>query len=455
MSSLLKNMTRAGVVLVGLAVGVGLMALFVITGEGPGKEDAAARVPTVRVVEVESMPFRLEARGHGVSRAAETWQAVAKVPGRVIERDPGLESGKLVKQGTLLLRLDPSRYELAIAEATADRASLKAELAQVDKEESNTHRLLELERTRLELAEKELERIERLAAQGSVSHSQRDAQRRTTVAQRQAVVSLENQLALIPARKQRLAAQADRAATRIEQARQDLEDTRFVAPYDARIEDVQVELHQNANAGQLLFRADSIEAAEIEAHIPFTMLRRLMGSVAREQVPSDALDLGEHLDFSAIHARVVLAGAKDIQWRARVSRVATGLDPRTRTARVVVTVEAPYAGVAPPERPALQPGMYVDVRLSAPSPTPLIALPAAAVHDDEVYRVTQDERLERRPVTVAFEQHDLAVIREGLAAGDRVIVDDPLPALNGMAVKPERDQALERVIRARAQGRMP
>jgi len=455
MSSLLKKMARAGAVLIGLAVGVGLMVLFVITGEGPGKGDAAARIPTVRVVEVAPIPFRLEARGYGVSRAAETWQAVANVPGRVIERHPGLESGKLVRQGKLLLRLDPSRYELAVAEATADRAALKAELAQVEKEQSNTRRLLELERTRLELAEKELERIERLAAQGSVSRSQRDAQRRATVAQRQAVVSLENQLALVPARKQRLKAQADRAATRIEQARQDLEDTRFVAPYDARIEEVQVELHQNANAGQLLFRADSIEAAEIEAHIPFTMLRRLMGSVVRDQAASDALDLGEHLDFSEIRARVALAGARDIQWPARVSRVATGLDPRTRTARVVVTVAAPYAGVAPPERPALQPGMYVDVRLSAPSPTALIALPAAAVHDDEVYRVTQDQRLERRSVTVAFEQHDLAVIREGLAAGDRLIVDDPLPALNGMAVKPERDQALEREIRARAQGRMP
>jgi len=40
MSSLLKKMARAGAVLIGLAVGVGLMALFVITGEDE-KETAA------------------------------------------------------------------------------------------------------------------------------------------------------------------------------------------------------------------------------------------------------------------------------------------------------------------------------------------------------------------------------------------------------------------------------
>ncbi|MDZ7735165.1 MAG: hypothetical protein U5P41_02715 [Gammaproteobacteria bacterium] len=58
-------------------------------------------------------------------------------------------------------------------------------------------------------------------------------------------------------------------------------------------------------------------------------------------------------------------------------------------------------------------------------------------------------------MTVAFEQQDLAVIREGLAPGDRVNLDDLVPALQGMAVKPRRDAARERRLQAMARGEAP
>ncbi|MDY6979842.1 MAG: efflux transporter periplasmic adaptor subunit [Pseudomonadota bacterium] len=436
----------------GLGMGVALLVLLVVNRQTPDHGDVEPRVPTLSVIEVQSLVFEMEARGHGVSRPAETWQSSANVAGRVVERHPELESGNLLREGTLLLALDPSRYELAIAEVEAELASLSAEQAQLDTEQQNTERLLALEHERLSLAEQELARIEQLVKQGSVSRSQRDEQRRATVAQRQAVAALENQLALLPTRRDTLQAQIARAETRLEQARQDLADTRFVAPYDLRLGEVAVELHQHAAVGQKLFRADSIEAAEIETHIPLPMLRRLMGNVLRPSPPIEALDLGERLDFSVIEAQVRLAGAEDIRWPARVSRVSSGLDPVTRTARVVVTVDEPYARVAPPDRPALQPGMYVQVRLNAMSRAPKLVIPATAVHAGEVYRVTHNDRLERVSVNVAFEQHDLAVISEGLSPGDRVIVDDPVPALEGMALAPRRDNALEQQLQARARG---
>lgn len=448
--------SRAWWIAGGLAAGIGLAALFLVSRQPPARDEAFIDAPAVSVIEVRPLAFRFEARGHGVARPAQSWQAIANVPGRVVERHPQLESGALLRKGTLLLVLDPSRFELAIAEAEAELASLDAETNQLAVEEDNTARLLELEREQLELAEQELERIERLAAGGTVSHSQRDEQRRATLARRQAVASLSNQLSLIPPRQKRLQARQAQAATRLEQARRDLQDTRFVAPYDLRLGEVDVELHQHAAAGQRLFRADSIEAAEVETHVPLSMLRRLMGSVVRVESPADSLDIGQRLDFAAIQAEVTLTGANnDIRWPARVTRLASGLDPNTRTARVVVTVDEPYRHALPPDRPPLQQGMYVQVRLLAPGPEPLLIIPAAAVHGDEVYVVDDQDRLQRRPVTVAFEQQDLAVIHAGLGPGDRVIIDDPVPALQGMPVKPRRDPAQEQRLQAMARGESP
>ncbi len=441
--------------LAGLAVGLGLAVLFVVNRQTPTQDDSASVVPNLAVIEVQPLVFRQEARGYGLARPAETWQAIANVPGRVIERHQDLESGTLLRKGTLLLALDPSRYRLAIAEAEAELAGLAAEQDQVEAEADNIRRLLALERNRLSLAEEELSRIESLAESGTVSSSRRDEQVRTTLARRQAVFSLDNQLRVLPSRRERLKAQVERAAARLEHARRDLEDTRFVAPYDLRLRRVDVEMHQHVGAGQRVFQADSIEAAEVEAHIPISMMRRLMGSVAFSQPEADALDLTDRLDFSAIRAEVYLVGAEAVHWPARVTRVASGLDPGTRTVRVVVMVDEPYRHARPPDRPPLQRDMYVRVHLSTESPEPLLAVPASAVHRGEVYRVDKDDRLEFRPVQVAFEQNDLAVIRDGLAPGDRVIVDDPVPALRGMRVTPLRDKALEQRLQRSAAGGAP
>ncbi|CAM4210701.1 efflux RND transporter periplasmic adaptor subunit [Vreelandella rituensis] len=448
-----RRLGRMLAVLVGIAAGVALLVFFVANRQAPERQEATDSNTPVRVIEARPLTFRLEARGHGVARPAETWQAVANVAGHVVERHPELESGTLLPEGTLLVALDPSRYALVIAEAEAEMASLAGELTQLEAEQENTGRLLALEREALALAEQEQSRIERLAQSGSVSTSQRDEQRRSTLGQRQAVTSLENTLALIPARREVLQAQRERAAVRLVQAQRDLEDTRFVAPYDLRLAEVEVELHQFVTRGQRLFQAESLSAAEVEAHIPIAMMRRLLGAILPEDPFSQGLDLDERLDFSAVDAELSLAGAPDVGWSGELVRVASGLDPTTRTVRAVVRVDHPYRDARPPDRPPLQRDMYVRVRLSAPSPESQLAIPASAVHQGEVWLVDADQRLERRTVSVTFTQGGLALIGTGLDPGEHVVVDDLPAAIAGMALAPRRDEALEARIADQARGK--
>lgn len=451
----IRHTSKAIAVLLGLALGGALLVLFVANRQAPERLEAEVRPVAVSVIEARPLDFRLDARGYGVARPTETWQAVANVAGRVVERHPDLESGAFLRAGTLLVVLDPSRYELTIAEIEGEIASLRAERLQLDTEEGNVRRLLEVEREQLVLSERELTRVESLAERGTVAPARLDEQRRAALAQRQSVVSLENTLALLPSRRAVLDAQRERATTRLAQARRDLDDTRFVAPYDLRLGEVEVELHQFVGVGQRLFQADSLAAAEVEARVPFSMLRRLLGIVAPDHPPQDAFGLGERVDFSAIEAELELVGAPGVRWAGRVVRVASGLDPATRTVRVVVRVDHPYRDALPPDRPPLQRDMYTRVRLSAASPNPLVAIPASAVHQGELYLVDEEDRLELRQVEVAFEQGGLAVIATGLTPGERVVVDDLPSALRGMALAPWHDEALERRVAAQAAGIRP
>lgn len=452
MNGLGKRWGRGVLVGLGLALGIALMVIFILNRQPPERDTAAAVAPSMSVIEVQPLAFRVAVRGNGIARPAQTWQAIANVAGRVVYRHPQLDDGVLLPADTLLLRIDPSRYQLAEAEARGELASLAAEQAQLKMSVENTQRLLNLERERLQLAEQELSRFQRLASSGSVSRSRRDEEERATLAQRESVQALENELQLIPTREQRLQAEIERATTRLAQARQDIEDTRFVAPYDLRIGHVEAELHQYVSSGQRLFQADGIASAEIVAQIPVAMLRRLMQAATHTDAKLDALDLADRLDFSVIDAQVLLVAGDGVRWPARVLRVARGLNPQTRAAQVVVEVDEPYRSASPPEQPVLQPDMYVQVQLSAQLPEPQLVVPATAVHQGEVYLLNEQQRLERRAVTVAFEQHDMAVISAGLRGGEVLIVDDLMPAIDGMRVAPQRDEALEQRLQQRAAG---
>ena len=449
------SILRALIVLAGVVLGTALLVLFVMQRKTAERLETAVEPVNVTVIEAKSLPFRLEARGYGVARPAETWLAIANVAGRVVRRHPNLEGGAFLSAGTELLALDPSRYELALAEARSELAVLAAEGALLVTEEANTAGLLVLERERLALAEREFSRIEKLAETGVISPSQLDEQRRAILAQRQAVGALENSLALLPARREMLDAQRGRASTRLAQAEHDLADTRFEAPYDLRIDEVKVDIHQFVGAGQTLFQADNLAAAEVEAHIPVSMMRRLVGGVAPADSPTESLGLTNRTDFSALDAAVEVIGVPGATWQGRVTGIASGLDPVTRTVRVVVRIDHPYRDARPPVRPPLQRGVYTRVRLSVQSPRLLVAVPASAVHGGEVYLVNDHDRLERHPVEVAFEQGDLAVISAGLAPGERVVVDDLPFALHGMLLAPRRDEELERQVATQATGAKP
>jgi multidrug efflux pump subunit AcrA (membrane-fusion protein) len=96
--------------------------------------------------------------------------------------------------------------------------------------------------------------------------------------------------------------------------------------------------------------------------------------------------------------------------------------------------------------------MHVQVQFAADSPKPVLAVPSSAVHQGEVYLLGEGSLLQRRSVTVAFEQNGLSVIEDGLTTGEVLIVDDPVPAVAGMKVVSHRDLDLEEHLQKIALG---
>lgn len=417
-----------------VALGIGAAAWLISTAEPPARIDQTERSVVARILVAEMARVRTTVRGYGNVQAARNWEAVAEVAGTVVWRHPELETGNVITAGTKVLRIDPTGYELAIAQAEADLAALEADAAQLTVDEANTSRLLALEEDRLTLAEAELARVRDLAERGVAAQSALDAQERTTLQVRRGVEELRNANALIPSRRARLEAQVARTRTILARATRDLDKTDVFTPFDLRVSEVRVEHHQFVSAGQSLVAADDIGQAEITAQIPVDSFRRLLSGTT-ENGPMTISDLSER--FADIAAEVRLVSDPSQTWTGRLVRVESALDPQARSVPAVIAVDDPYAGANPPLRLPLVPNMYVEVILTGPEEPARITLPDGAIHEGNVVYLRNEEgRLELRAVSVDWRQSGMAVLDGGITAGEEVVVDDLMPAIPGMIVEP-------------------
>ncbi|TVR99550.1 MAG: efflux RND transporter periplasmic adaptor subunit [Rhodospirillales bacterium] len=449
-----RKQWRRLLVLPPLALGIGIIVWQLHLREPPVQEPAREVARSVRVIAVEPTPFVPRAVGFGQVQPKTVWTAVAQVAGKIVERAPNLEPGRLIPAGTVILRIDPSDYELAVARNEATIDSVDAELNELRVQEENLQHSLTIERRAVALAAEDLERKRTLLRQGTVSQASVDEAERRVLSDRRQVRELENQLALIPARRRVLEASLALNRTQLEDARLSLQRTTIRMPFDGRINEVAVERDQFVGVGTTLAVADSIDVAEVNAQVPIEQ----MSPVVRRDIDlSDmtAAELARVPEWLGLSAIVQLrTGTLEGDWQARVERISPAVDPETRTVGVVVAVPDPYRQAIPGTRPPLIRNMYVRAEILGPAWRDQLVVPRAAVQrradGPVVYVADDDDRLRRRPVTLGPAQGDIVVIAAGLRPGERVVVSDPTPAIDGMLLAPTADEDLSRRLVAEA-----
>jgi len=91
------------------------------------------------------------------------------------------------------------------------------------------------------------------------------------------------------------------------------------------------------------------------------------------------------------------------------------------------------------ERRALWPGEFVDAVLTLHTVPKAVVAPSQAIQTGQqgqyVFTVTQDNRVQSRPVKVAWRVGDEVVIESGLRPGERVITDGQLRLIPGSKIK--------------------
>ena len=417
-----------------LAAGIAIMLLLVKNRADPERLEYEETITAVRTIAVPSLTVVPIFSGNGNVEPSQVWNGIAQVAGKVIAVDPSFKRGAIVPAGQFLMQIDPTDYELAIAQVETNIEATEAQLAEIEIQEKNSSVSLKIELESLEISRAELARKQNLVSRGAVSSSEFEKEQRNVLAQRQSVQALDNTINLYPAERRRLRADLARLNAQLAGARHDLERTRITLPFTARISEAVVEQFQFVRQGDRLGTADGIAKAEIEVQVPLWRIAALIRSEGVSDISElRTNDIGKRLGLTA---RVYLQRDRLFaEWEGRVARFSDSLDPQTRTLGAIVEVDQPYAGVQPGVRPPLVKGFFVDVDLQGrPRPKTLV-IPSSALHGEQLYVVDSENRLEFRSITTGIAGASYYSVTAGVEAGERIVVSDLIPAIEGMLLE--------------------
>lgn len=438
-----------------LLVGVAALVIAIKSKTPPEKAPPAETVTPVRIIETRSLTVVPRAIAYGNVQPGTIWNAVAEVGGEITATHAQLKRGAILPKGAELFRIDPTPYELAVVQIEADIRATEAKLEELAVKETNTRVSLTFEERSLVLSRKDLERQKQLKRKKAVAQAAVDKEERNVLAQEMSVQLQRNTLNLIPAERRTLEAELALNRAKLDDAKLDLEHTVIRAPFDCRIAEVNAEKGQFAAGGQTLAVVDSIDVSEVSAQLP---IDRMMTIMARRDgpVPDITAIAGRMPDVLGLDPVVRLrAGEFTAQWQARVARISDTIDPQTRTVGVIVAVADPYRQVQPGYRPPLVKNMFVEVELRGRPRDGVVVVPRSAIHAGHVYVVGEEDRLVKKPVETLFRQTNFAAIKSGLMAGERVVLTDLVPAVEGMLLRPTRDEAAEGRLEREASGEGP
>lgn len=420
-----------------LGVGILILALAIMTKPQLPVKPAGERARLVDTQTLELKAMAPLAIGFGKVAPKVEWKAIAEVTGKIVYRHPDLEKGQVLRAGTEILRIDPLDYELKLVQAQADLNSAHTSLAKLNQEEANLKQTLVIESNRLDIANKELARQQNLRQKGLNSQSDVDQQQQSTLSQRKLVLDIENQIGLMPDEKRVAEAQVKVATSKVDEAKRSLEKTIIRLPYDLRIASVDIEQDQVVNLQQTMVVAHGIQVMEVEAQLSIHDILTIAASLGEFGRDDSGIPQPNMTD---IKANVQLSsGNLKASWPARVARISETVDPNQATAGVILEIEQDYRALAPGATPPLVNGMFVRAEVEGQA-NPSWVIPERALHGNTIYLLDEESKLRMVPVEVLYRRDNQVVIDGDLEQGQALILNDLLPAIEGMLLKDARSQ---------------
>lgn len=357
------------------------LAWWIIT-QPPRIERTPPPAPLPSMVDVVTVKASSQAPSlyaFGRVEAEQETMLASRVAGQLERFAEGIVPGQVVEQQAPVAYIDQADLQLALEDAEAQLANAQAQLA-------------------LEQAEQQRAR------------SEYESFGRQLSAERQALVLREPQLRQAQAQVTQARVARDQAALNVERAT-------LTAPWRAMVQERLVGAGSLLSQGTEVLHLVGVEQFWVRASLP-----------------------GEWTEWLEAGTTVTLTSRG---WPEGAKREGTlvsmlpSLEENGLQAQLLIAVNDPLA--LETDGPALRLGDVLRASFQPAVQEQLISLPSAALRPGDVtWRVDEENRLRRTPVTLAYRGEDDALIRDGLETGQQVVTAGLAQPREGQLVRIRR-----------------
>ena len=215
------------------------------------------------------------------------------------------------------------------------------------------------------------------------------------------------------------------AKAQVQSAEKKLDKTEITAPYTGRIQNINIDLGSTIIPGQPVGSMYTSNEIEVTLSVKDSDLQFL-------DIPMDGRKLNP--DQKSIVIIKSLYKGEMQEWAGNLERVDGVIDPMTRMIKLIANFKNNFIEET---KPILPIGLFVEAEINGKQLEDIFMIPNSALTpNDELLFLNQDDALEIRKVSVLTKMKNHILVKEGMKAGERVVVSKLSIATNGMLVNP-------------------
>lgn len=376
---------RIVIVTVIIFVGIATAYYFIKTKPKVHRRPAERIAPLVSVIPLQPSTQAITISAMGTVIPSREIVLKTPVGGEIISLHNNFTPGGLLKEGVTALQIDPRDYELALQQK--EKALAEAEYA------------YKLEQGKQDVAQREWDLLYEKEKPGAT----------------------DSDLALRKPHLEKVQADVRAAKAEVELAKLNLARTTVKVPFNGLILNKYVDEGAFVAPQEKLADLIGIDEYWVQVSVPLNRLQWL-------HIPKTEGDRGSK-------ANIFYQGNNLRE--GRVARLQGDLTKEGRMARLLVAVPDPLGlGGRSAEVPPLIIGEYVRVKIEGEELENVFQVPRNALHNDrEIWIVTAEDKLAIRPVEIVWRDEHSVLVRDGLQAGDQLVVSNLAVPVDGMAVR--------------------
>jgi membrane fusion protein (multidrug efflux system) len=336
----------------------------------------------VEVVRVVQQDVPIYSEGVGTTDGMVNAVIKAQVSGYLMKQN--YDEGAFVRKGQVLFEIDPRKFQAALDQAKGEWAKAKAQLVKT---------------------ELDVKRDKPLAQGGAISQKELDDSIQANIAAAASVAS---------------------AKAAVEQAELNLSFSKIIAPIDGIVGIAKAQIGDLVGPGDELASMSTLDPIRVYVNISEQEYLRYAGKLNQGYKNKDREEHKSDLEL-------VLADGSLYPKKGEFFVADRQVDVKTGTIRLAARFPNPDN--------ILRPGQFARIRVVTNTKHGALLVPQRSVTElqggYQVAVVTSDNKVEIRPVKVGERTGNLWIVEEGLAAGERVVVEGVQKVKPGMTIAPK------------------